>query len=151
MESYCFFTDICILILTMQMNRQILHGTIIHGDRIGRTIGFPTANLQTTDPLPERGVYVARMTWDEGQGFGMLNIGTRPTVGGATLRVEMHLLDFQGDLYGKRVSVRLLYFLRSEMKFAGTETLRRQLMADRRQTEDYLHEHIWNDKTEDNE
>ena len=143
--------DICILFLTSKMDNKTLHGTIIHGDRIGRTIGFPTANLQTTDPLPERGVYVARMTWDAGHGFGMLNIGTRPTVGGATLRVEMHLLDFQGDLYGKEVSVRLLHFLRSEMKFADTETLRRQLMADRRQTEEYLHEHIGNDKPEYNE
>ncbi|MBO7624825.1 MAG: riboflavin kinase [Bacteroidales bacterium] len=130
------------------MKHQTLHGTIIHGDRIGRTIGFPTANLQTADPLPERGVYVARMVWKSGSGYGMLNIGTRPTVNGTTLRVEMHLLDFQGDLYGETVSVQLLHFLRQEMRFAGTEALRQQLLADRQQTEAYLHQHPETDKTQ---
>ena len=131
------------------MKHQTLHGTIVHGDRIGRTIGFPTANLQTEDPLPEHGVYVARMDWKSGNGYGMLNIGTRPTVEGTSLRVEMHLLDFHGDLYGETVSVQLLHFLRKEKKFAGTEELRQQLSDDRRQTEAFLRNHPETDKPQD--
>ena len=117
---------------------NLLHGTIISGDRIGRTLGFPTANLQTADELPEDGVYVARMDWDSGSGYGMLNIGTRPTVNGNDRRAEMHLLHFKGNLYGKTVCVKLLHRIRKEIRFADTAALREQMVADRRETEEFL-------------
>lgn len=120
------------------MNRNTLHGTVIHGDRIGRGIGFPTANLHTDDPLPENGIYVALMEWESGNGYGMLYIGNRPTVGGTEKRVEMHLLDFNGELYGQSVSIQIIHFLRKEKKFEQTSALQEQLRADRKQTEEYL-------------
>lgn len=117
---------------------NILNGNIVHGDHIGKTLGFPTANLQTADPLPPDGVYIARMSWKDGTRYGMLDIGLRPTVGGKEQRVEIHLLDFHGDLYGKKVRIETLHFLRKEQKFADTDALRRQLDADLEATRNYL-------------
>ena len=117
-----------------------LHGTIVPGDRIGRTIGFPTANLQTADPLPEDGVYAAVLHWKGGCRYGMLDIGMRPTLDGKNRRVEMHLLDFSGDLYGESVEITPLHFLRENRKFTDTEALRKQLMADRQLVREHLAE-----------
>ena len=118
-----------------------LNGNIVHGDHIGRTIGFPTANLQTADTLPPNGVYVACLKWKNGKRYGMLNIGLRPTLGGSAQRVEIHLLDFQGELYGEKVQLDILYFLRKEQKFAGMEALRKQLENDLLETRKYLTQH----------
>ena len=115
------------------MNGIKLQGVIVHGDRIGRSIGFPTANISTADPLPAGGAYLARMRWDDGDGYGILNIGTRPTVGGTETRVEIHLMDFKGNLYGKKVEVQLLRFMREEHKFDSLHTLRQQLRHDLQQ------------------
>ena len=68
----------------------------------------------------------------------MLYIGNRPTVGGTEKRVEMHLLDFNGELYGQSVSIQIIHFLRKEKKFEQTSALQEQLRADRKQTEEYL-------------
>ena len=133
------------------MNNKTLHGIIIHGDRIGRTLGFPTANVQTSDPLPERGVYIARMEWESGDGWGMLNIGTRPTIQGTEMRVEMHLTDFQGDLYGQHVTIRLIRFLRKEIRFQDIEALRQQLLRDRKETETFLASHCITNRHQDHE
>lgn len=116
----------------------VLHGYIARGDQIGRTLGFPTANLCTTDFLPVNGVYVACMRWDGMVRYGMLNIGTRPTVEGKEQRVEMHLFGFCGNLYGKHADIEPLYFLRKEQKFSDTEQLRKQLESDREQSVRYL-------------
>ena len=117
---------------------NVLNGNIVHGDHIGQALGFPTANLQTADPLPPDGVYVARMSWRDGDRYGMLDIGLRPTVDGKEQRVEIHLLDFHGDLYGEKVQIETLHFLRKEQKFADTNALRRQLDADLEATRNYL-------------
>lgn len=107
-------------------------GTVSHGDKRGRTIGFPTANIPLGRHLePARGVYAIRATLAGGQVVpGVANIGLRPTVGGTESRVEAHLFDYQGDLYGQEVSVALLHFLRPEKRFAGLPELVAQIGAD---------------------
>ena len=103
------------------------------GDRRGRTIGFPTANLALGEFLrPASGVYAVRVGIEGEAGWrdGVANLGTRPTVGGSDLRLEAHLFDFAGDLYGKHLRVALVDYLRPERKFAGLEELKAQIAAD---------------------
>lgn len=104
-----------------------LSGKVEEGDRLGRTIGFPTANLGgVAELLPPHGVYAIRAA-DHG---GVMNIGVRPTVGGSTLRIEAHLLDFDGDLYGLPLRVELVGRIRGEQKFAGLDALKAQIAKD---------------------
>ena len=105
-------------------------GRVIQGDQRGRTIGFPTANLALEGTLiPKDGVY-ATVTRLEGQWVvGAMNIGTRPTFG-AGRSVEVHFLDFQGDLYGRALRVGIVDRLRDEQRFSGVDALRAQLEAD---------------------
>ncbi|MEK7483236.1 MAG: riboflavin biosynthesis protein RibF [Planctomycetota bacterium] len=109
-----------------------IYGTVISGDRLGRTLHFPTANLQTNQFLPKNGVYGVHVVLPNHQCFqGVLNIGTRPTVSVAPeLRVEVHLLGFQGDLYGQSLEVQIRHHLRSEKKFSSTEELTQQIQRD---------------------
>ena len=107
-------------------------GTVIHGKKLGRSLGFPTANL-LIDPSLEiaNGVYAGRVALT-GKPYGALvNIGYNPTVptGGKRL-LEAHLLDFSGDLYGRTISVELVVFLRPEQKFSSVEALRSQVAED---------------------
>lgn len=108
-------------------------GSVASGDGLGRTIGFPTANLQFADnyALPADGVYAVRVehrgkTWP-----AMMNIGWRPTVGGRTHRVEVHLLGFDGDLVGETLAVAFIARLRDEQRFPGLDVLKAQLARDR--------------------
>ncbi len=104
-----------------------LSGTVEQGDRLGRTIGFPTANLGgVPELLPPHGVYAIRAA-DRG---GVMNIGVRPTVGGGALRIEAHLFDFDGDLYGVPMRVELVGRIRGEQKFAGLDELKAQIAKD---------------------
>lgn len=130
-----------------------LGGEVVHGDKRGRLLGFPTANLALASgrQLPAEGVYAARVqilppdrhylppvAWPENTGLraagpsfgGMVNIGRRPTFAGEELRVEVHLLDFDGDLYGRRLQVEFIARLRPERPFTGAEALVAQLRAD---------------------
>ena len=112
-----------------------IDGRVEHGDARGRTIGFPTANVMLADYLrPAAGVYAVRVGIERTDGTewhpGVANIGTRPTVGGIDLRLEAHLLDFSGDLYGAHVRVALLEFIRPERKFSSFEELKQQIAAD---------------------
>ena len=108
-------------------------GRIVEGDRLGRQIGFPTANLEAAHlVLPPNGVYAASTKWN-GQCYRVaLNIGTRPTVAAAQpqLRVEAHLLDFSGDLYGAELEVEIGSKLREERRFASAAALREQISQD---------------------
>jgi riboflavin kinase/FMN adenylyltransferase len=108
-------------------------GKIIEGDKIGRQFGFPTANLDATNLiLPPNGVYAASVKL-KGQFYRVaLNIGTRPTVASAKpqLRVEAHLLDFSGDLYGAELELELGVKLRDERKFSSPAELREQIDRD---------------------
>ncbi|HEX8349231.1 MAG TPA: bifunctional riboflavin kinase/FAD synthetase [Hymenobacter sp.] len=112
-----------------------LTGTVVRGKQIGRTIGFPTANLRVPELLkliPARGVYaVLATTADDTHYQAMLNIGVRPTVAGdLTESIEVHLLDFEGDLYDQLLTVQLVARLRDEQKFDSLEALKAQLARD---------------------
>ena len=119
---------------TRMLGREYsLCGVVQSGDGLGRQIGFPTANLNTTGlVLPPTGVYSVRAGVDGCSYPAVLNIGYRPTLGHAEpqLRVECHLLDFAGDLYGKEIDLFFVEQLREEMKFPSLEALRKQIMAD---------------------
>ena len=116
-----------------------LHGVVVKGQQLGRTIGFPTANLDLPKDkfLPSNGVYAVRVFeasgTDEQLEFltnGVMNIGNRPTVNGENITVEVHLFDWSGDLYGKKLVVKLEKFLRRETKFATLEALKNQIQLD---------------------
>ncbi|MFD2202948.1 bifunctional riboflavin kinase/FAD synthetase [Shivajiella indica] len=111
-----------------------LNGIIIKGQQLGRSIGFPTANIHITHDyklIPCDGAY-AVLVYIEGNSYGgMLNIGMRPTVNGNSQTIEVHLFDFEGDLYDKRVCVKLKSYLRPEIKFSGLEALQKQLNKDK--------------------
>ncbi len=109
-----------------------LAGTVAHGEKRGRTIGFPTANVALGDyARPKFGVYAVRV---QGVGNivleGVANIGNRPTVAGTEARLEVHLFDFAGDIYGTAVEVELVEFIRPEQKFAGLDALKAQIAVD---------------------
>ncbi len=110
-----------------------LAGRVIHGDKRGRTLGFPTANLGSPHPrklLPPAGVYAAIAQTPGGPVGAMVNLGTRPTVGDVAHTVEAHLLDFSGDLYGARFRPDLVAWLRPTVHFEGLDALRAQLAHD---------------------
>ena len=118
-----------------------VRGVVAHGDARGRTIGFPTANVPLGRHLePARGVYAVTVRLPDGtEAPGVANIGRRPTVAeGAISRVEAHLFDWAGDLYGQEVSVALHAFLRAERKFGSFEELRGQIVADAAQARGVL-------------
>jgi len=112
-----------------------LSGIVIHGDARGRTIGFPTANLRLLDPrkiVPKPGVYAVRVEIPAGVFIGMMNIGIRPTFGDSfETRLEVHVIDFDGDLYGQKITVHFECRMRDEIKFNGINELVEQLQKDR--------------------
>ncbi|GHB43767.1 bifunctional riboflavin kinase/FAD synthetase [Mongoliitalea lutea] len=111
-----------------------LNGIIIKGQQLGRSIGFPTANIHIPHDyklIPADGVYAVEVSIEGVRFQGMLNIGNRPTVSGDTRTIEVNIFDFSGDLYDKRVSVFLKAYLRSEVKFEGLDSLKAQLEQDR--------------------
>lgn len=111
-----------------------LNGIIIKGQQLGRSIGFPTANIHIPHDyklIPADGVYAVEVNLEGVRFQGMLNIGNRPTVSGDTRTIEVNIFDFSGDLYDKRVSVFLKAYLRSEVKFEGLDSLKAQLEQDR--------------------
>ncbi|HND29121.1 MAG TPA: bifunctional riboflavin kinase/FAD synthetase [Myxococcota bacterium] len=108
-----------------------LRGLVVQGDQRGRTLGFPTANLQTeVELLPAFGVYATRVEVDGLLHPAVTNIGLRPTFSGKHVSVESHLLDFQGDLYGKALRVELVARIREEQKFASLDALVAQIRSD---------------------
>lgn len=104
-------------------------GTVLHGRGVGHTLGFPTANIdlsQTRKMLPKEGVYAVKV-----QGFvGMANLGTMPTFGIEKPALEVHLLDFDGDIYGQTVTVEFLHRMRDIVRFDSAEALQHQLQQD---------------------
>jgi riboflavin kinase/FMN adenylyltransferase len=109
-----------------------LGGRVVTGDQRGRTIGFPTANLETDAGMivPGSGVYAARLYWDGVAHNGVVNIGKRPTFGGTESVVEAHAFDFSGDLYGKTITVDFVERLRAERKFESVDSLVRAIEMD---------------------
>ncbi|HMQ30472.1 MAG TPA: bifunctional riboflavin kinase/FAD synthetase [Chloroflexaceae bacterium] len=109
-----------------------LRGLVVEGDRRGRTIGFPTANLQVPEVhvLPADGVYACHVALGGERLPAVTNVGVRPTFDGVRRTVEAHLLDWDGDLYGRTIGVEFLHRLRGEQKFAGVEALVAQIRRD---------------------
>ncbi len=108
---------------------------VVRGRGIGRTIGFPTANVRISDGeklVPPRGVYAVRVGTGQREYGGMMNIGSAPTIGpGRERKIEVHLIDFSGDLYGSRLRIHCLEYLREEHEFEGKDRLNAQLVKDR--------------------
>ena len=115
--------------------RYSMIGKVVAGDGRGRTIGFPTANLEIAHPqkiIPSDGVYAVLVEIeDDVLHPGMMNIGVRPTVDGTTRKIEVHLIDFEEDLYGRELRVEFVGHMRPERKFASLEELTKQLSQDR--------------------
>ena len=119
---------------------HILSGPVISGRKLGRTIGIPTANLAVPDGVivPRFGVYACKVMAEGRSYLAVTNVGNRPTVGGHRVTVEPWLLDFEGDLYGKTVTVEFFSFLRPEEKFASLEDLKKQILQDAQRTRQYF-------------
>ena len=118
-----------------------LTGTIVRGKQLGRTIDFPTANLQMEENyklIPRNGVYVVKSTINQKTVFGMMNIGLNPTVAGENLAIEIHFFDFDEELYNQKISVSLLEYLRPEQKFESVVFLKQQLEKDRNTSLAYI-------------
>ena len=119
----------------------LLSGTVVKGKGIGKTLGFPTANIQLQEKdklIPGKGVYVIQFSFDDLTGYGMMNIGTNPTLLEDSLKIEIHLFDFEDDLYGKSLQIGLLHRLRDEQKFRSLDDLQKQLQKDRVNAINYL-------------
>ncbi|MGA9212981.1 bifunctional riboflavin kinase/FAD synthetase [Kaistella sp.] len=116
-----------------------LNGNVVHGKKIGRTIGYPTANIEvdTLKLLPKKGAYIVDVFVKNQHLKGMLSIGTNPTVNGNSLSVEVYILDFNNDIYGEEISVNFRGFLHDEIKFENLEKLIERLDEDKRLTADF--------------
>ena len=115
-----------------------IEGRVEHGDALGRQLGYPTANVALGEYLlPALGIYAVKAGIDEGRGTnwldGVASLGTRPTVGGTRLQLEVHLFDFAADLYGRHLRVALIDYLRPEKKFDGLPALTAQIAEDCRE------------------
>jgi|TARA_R110000751_G_scaffold14621_2_gene47279 riboflavin kinase/FMN adenylyltransferase len=119
----------------------MLTGTIIKGKGIGKTISYPTANLkieETYKLIPKQGVYVVQAIIDNVLEFGMMNIGTNPTVSGTTQSIEIHFFNLNKSLYNKTLSIELLHRLREEQKFESLDLLKKQLEIDNHNASEFL-------------
>lgn len=112
-----------------------LTGTVLQGEQLGRTIGYPTANIQPSDPdqlIPENGVYAVRVTYKNKSYGAMLNIGYRPTVSNEhKLNIEAHIFDFSGEIYGDELEIEFIQRTRDEQKFNSVDELKQQLAKDK--------------------
>lgn len=110
-------------------------GKVVVGDRRGSTIGFPTVNIEITDPhkqIPKNGVYFVKVRTKEGSYYGMMNIGLRPTVSDSgNIFIEANLFDFNKNIYGEEIKVSFLKYIREEKKFSSLDELVKQLNIDR--------------------
>lgn len=117
-----------------------LTGRVRHGRKLGRDLGFPTANVFLyRRKLPVTGVYAIRAKTKYGEFNGVANIGNRPTVQGKRQQLEAHLFDFSGDLYGSQIEVSLHYKLRDEQRFDSLDALQQQIAADVQAARQYFH------------
>ncbi|MDR2206983.1 MAG: bifunctional riboflavin kinase/FAD synthetase [Flavobacteriaceae bacterium] len=116
-----------------------ISGTVIHGKKIGKNLGFPTANLEidSIKLLPKKGAYIVDVFRKNNFYKGMLSIGTNPTVNGKNMSVEVHILDFDEDIYSEKITVKFRGFLHDEIKFETTEKLIERLEEDRILTEKF--------------
>lgn len=119
----------------------ILHGSVVHGDKRGKKIGYPTANIQpvnTKKIIPKKGVYAVWIRVNGEYHEGMMNIGTRPTFDGESETLEVHIFDFDEDIYGKKVQVQFADRIRDEQPFDGIDELKQQLSKDSERAKNLL-------------
>lgn len=111
-----------------------VRGTVVHGDKRGRTIGFPTANVKVAGPylIGKNGVYGVRFTVDQKSYYGVMNVGIKPTfeLEKKEKSLEVHIFEFSGEIYGKDVEVEFLFYIREEQKFSGVDALIAQIQRD---------------------
>lgn len=107
-----------------------IEGVVVEGRRLGRELGFPTANVAVDGVEIERGVYLSKVVVEGVEYRAVTNVGTNPTVGEVVRRSESYILGFEGDLYGKTICVELIEKLRDERKFESVEALREQIERD---------------------
>lgn len=118
-----------------------LNGTVVHGDKRGKELGYPTANIKPEDSrkiIPQKGVYAVKVRVEGAWYGGMMNIGVRPTFDGEEQTMEVHLFNFEEEIYGKEIQVRFIKRLRPEMKFSGKDELIKQLEKDEREAHKIL-------------
>ena len=116
---------------------QYIEAEVIRGQQLGREMGFPTANMDIAERTDiENGVYRSYVEVDGSEYLAMSNVGVRPSVDGKTRLLETHLFGYSGNLYGRRLRVRLAEKIRDERKFASIDELKSQLAADRRRIMD---------------
>jgi riboflavin kinase/FMN adenylyltransferase len=118
-------------------------GRVEHGQKLGRKLGYPTANITLGDYLlPQLGIYAVRAALDETDQpvwlDGVASLGYRPTIGGDAIQFEVYLFDYSGDLYGRHLRVAMLHFLRPELKFPGLDELKAQIAVDCEQARQFL-------------
>lgn len=121
-----------------------LNGMVVHGDKRGKKIGYPTANIKPEDKrkiIPKDGVYAVNVRIEDSWYDGMMNIGTRPTFDDRERTLEVHLFDFDENIYGKEVQVRFVKRMRDEKKFSGKEELIKQLEEDENEAKEILGYH----------
>ena len=107
-----------------------IEAEVIHGKKIGRALGFPTANMSLEGYNVERGVYRSTVVIDDVEYRAMSNVGIRPSVGGKELLLETHVIGYNGNLYGRRLCVRLIEKIRDEKRFPSISDLKEQLLRD---------------------
>lgn len=117
-------------------------GTVVNGEQIGRSIGFPTANIKVGEPnklIPKEGVYAVRVVYDSKSFSGMLNIGYRPTLGRDNqLSIEVHIFDFRENIYGKQLTLDIIKHVRNEIQFTNVNDLKSQLEQDLKKCKNIL-------------
>ena len=118
-----------------------IRGIVVSGKREGRKIGFPTANVSTSETLlPEKGVYAVRVQVNRGRWFnGMVNLGTQPTFGGRKFQIETHIFDFNHEIYGDELTIAFVKRIRAEKRFESVSELQGQLQADKERVLQILH------------
>ena len=122
-----------------------INGIVIKGNQLGRTIGFPTANIEIKEDyklIPLNGVYIVKALINNQIVFGMMNIGTKPTVGGTSQSIEVHFFDFNDDIYDKTIEISFLERIRDEQKFESIELLKKQLSEDKLKSLKFISENF---------
>ena len=122
----------------------MLSGTVVKGKAIGRTINFPTANLQLEEDyklIPKNGVYIVKAHINDELVFGCTSIGTNPTVGGIKKTIETFFLDFSGDLYDQKLEVEFIAHIRDEATFNSLEDLKKAIQNDEAFAREFLKTH----------
>lgn len=118
-----------------------LEGVVVHGDKRGRELSYPTANIELQNKhkiIPKQGVYLIQSDFDNRVVYGMMNIGTKPTFDTTNPSIEVHFFDWNGDLYGQTLQVKLLKWVREEQKFDSVAELQAQIHADERYCRSYI-------------